>query len=49
VIIAWLVLSRRWDVFGNPEDGRPFAFVTSAALSAFEIASEIYWVGELLT
>jgi hypothetical protein len=42
---AWLVLTGRWNVFGNPDDGLPIGpFFTSIVLAALELASEIYWI-----
>lgn len=45
MMIAWLVLSGRWDVFGDHEDDLPVGkFVGSALLAALEGACELSWL-----
>jgi hypothetical protein len=45
MMIAWLVLSGRWDVFGTAEDDLPVGkFLGSAFLAALEGACELVWL-----
>jgi hypothetical protein len=46
MLIAWLVLSGRWDVFGTPDEPGPF--FTSIFLCGMEVWAEVHWITELL-
>jgi hypothetical protein len=50
MLIAWLVLSGRWDVFGTPDEGLPIEkFFGSLALFGLEVWAEFHWILEVLT
>lgn len=45
MLIAWLVLTGRWNVFGSPDSDLPVGpFLGSALLAAFELAAELSWL-----
>jgi hypothetical protein len=44
MLIAWLVLSGRWDVFGRPGDLTIGRFTASFVLAGLEGACELHWL-----
>ncbi len=44
MMIAWLVLSGRWDVIGVKDDFHPGRYLGSAFLAAMEGACELMWL-----
>lgn len=49
MMIAWLVFTGRWDVFGTCQQDMPVGrFLGSAILAALELAAEVHWITEIV-
>lgn len=44
MMTAWLVLTGRWNVFGQPDELPPGPFFGSIFLAGMEVACEFYWI-----